>query len=429
MSEGNVLIKAEHVSKKFCKSLKRSLWYGAQDVAHTLMPWRQELPSTAEAGGGFTLPELRKDEFWAVRDVSFEVRRGECLGLIGHNGAGKSTVLKMLNSLNRPDFGRITLRGRVGALIELNAGFNPILTGRENIYNQAALLGFSKKETDAKFDAIVDFSELEDFLEMPVQNYSSGMRVRLGFAIAAQMEPDILLLDEVLAVGDIGFQIKCYNKINELADRCATIFVSHTMPQVAKVCTALIVFKGGVITYQGQNVRQGIGFYYDQFQGFQSYTKEDDLLRISSFQIRSTEPSSTDCAALIRYGEDLVIDMALCGRISSGQEISIVLKILDQSFIPAVNSQTRRMQFQDNLSIRIRNLLLTPGAYSLDVYVLLHREGSGREEVVSYYKSFKTLRISGDMVENHACFQLAAEVTQGETYPDRELKIESRNLT
>ena len=151
--------------------------------------------------GSFAPPNLRKDEFWAVRDVSFEVRRGECLGLIGHNGAGKSTLLKMLNSLNRPDSGRITMRGRVGALIELNAGFNPILTGRENIYNQAALLGFSKKETDAKFDAIVDFSEIEEFLDMPVQNYSSGMRVRLGFAVAAQMEPDILLIDEVLAVG------------------------------------------------------------------------------------------------------------------------------------------------------------------------------------------------------------------------------------
>ena len=147
MSE--ILIKAEHVSKKFCRSLKRSLWYGAKDVARSLVPWgAHSKDDYDEHLAGFRLPPLREDEFWAVRDVSFEVRRGECLGLIGHNGAGKSTLLKMLNSLNRPDAGRITMRGRVGALIELSAGFNPILTGRENIYNQAALLGFSRQETD-----------------------------------------------------------------------------------------------------------------------------------------------------------------------------------------------------------------------------------------------------------------------------------------
>jgi lipopolysaccharide transport system ATP-binding protein len=189
---GEILIKAENVSKKFSKDLKRSLYYGVLDVFSGIK-------------GSDKKRELRKDEFWAVRDVSFEVRRGECLGLIGHNGAGKSTLLKMLNGLIKPDEGKITMHGKVGALIELGAGFNPILTGRENIYNNAAVIGFSKKEIDAKFDEIVAFSEIEEFLDMPVQNYSSGMKVRLGFAIAAQMEPDVLIIDEVLAVGDLGF--------------------------------------------------------------------------------------------------------------------------------------------------------------------------------------------------------------------------------
>ncbi len=191
-----VLVKVEGVSKKFCRSLKRSLWYGVQDVTSELI---------GRPGGH---DELRKNEFWAVQDVSFELKRGECLGLIGPNGAGKSTLLKMLNGLVKPDRGRITMRGRIGALIELGAGFNPILTGRENIYVNGSVLGFTKKEIDRKFDAIADFAEIGEFIDTPVQNYSSGMRVRLGFAVAAQMEPDVFLIDEILAVGDVGFQNK-----------------------------------------------------------------------------------------------------------------------------------------------------------------------------------------------------------------------------
>ncbi|MGH6820931.1 MAG: ABC transporter ATP-binding protein, partial [Methylocella sp.] len=184
-----VLVKAEGVSKKFCCSLKRSLWYGVQDVA------------TEVLGREGNHAELRKNEFWAVQDVSFELKRGECLGLIGPNGAGKSTLLRMLNGLIRPDKGRITMKGRIGALIDLGLGFNPILTGRENVYINGSLLGFSKKEIDHKFDAIVDFAEIGEFIHTPVQNYSSGMKLRLGFAVCAQMEPDVLIIDEVLAVG------------------------------------------------------------------------------------------------------------------------------------------------------------------------------------------------------------------------------------
>ena len=161
-------------------------------------------------------PPLRDGEFWAVNDVSFELRRGECLGLIGHNGAGKTTLLKMLNGLIKPDAGSITIRGRVGALIALGAGFNPILTGRENIYINGSVLGLSKKEIDGKIDEIIDFAEIGEFIDSPVQNYSSGMSVRLGFSIASSLSPDVLILDEVLAVGDIGFVIKCLNRVRQL---------------------------------------------------------------------------------------------------------------------------------------------------------------------------------------------------------------------
>src|SRR6202044_629424 len=147
------------VSKKFCRDLKRSLWYGVQDIAGDLL------------GGGSSQKELRRDEFWAVRDVSFELKRGECLGLIGHNGAGKTTLLKMLNGLIKPDCGRIEMRGRVGALIALGAGFNPILTGRENIYVYGSVLGLAKREIDTKLEDIIDFAEIREFIDAPVQSY------------------------------------------------------------------------------------------------------------------------------------------------------------------------------------------------------------------------------------------------------------------
>src|SRR6202012_1950313 len=195
---------------------------------------------------------LRAGEFWAVRDVSFALRRGECLGLIGHNGAGKTTLLKMLNGLIKPDSGKITLRGRVGALIALGAGFNPILTGRENIYVNAAVLGLTKKEIDLKIEKIIDFSEIREFIDSPVQSYSSGMQVRLGFAVATALEPDVLLLDEVLAVGDVSFQAKCFNTLARFRSQgTAFILVSHNMHQISRYCDQVLYLKRGQILSAG----------------------------------------------------------------------------------------------------------------------------------------------------------------------------------
>ena len=159
----------EHASKKFCRSLRRSLWYGTIDMAGELV------------GGGGRHDRLRNDEFWAVRDVSFELKRGECLGLIGRNGAGKTTLLKMLNGLIKPDHGRIEIRGRVGAVIALGAGFNPILTGARTSIVNASVLGLTRQEIDEKLDEIIDFADIGDLIDAPVQSYSSGMQVRLGF--------------------------------------------------------------------------------------------------------------------------------------------------------------------------------------------------------------------------------------------------------
>jgi lipopolysaccharide transport system ATP-binding protein len=235
----DLLVNVEGVSKKFCRRLKRSLWYGVQDTISDLLA--RENPA----------PELRREEFWAIDGISFQLRRGECVGLIGRNGAGKSTLLKMLNGLIKPDRGRIEMRGRVCALIELGAGFNPVLTGRENIYINGAVLGLSRSEIDSKIDDIIDFAEVGDFIDAPVRSYSSGMHVRLGFAVATALEPDVVLLDEVLAVGDENFQAKCYNRIGKLLARAAVIFVSHDSYQITKICDRAILLRNGQIELSG----------------------------------------------------------------------------------------------------------------------------------------------------------------------------------
>jgi len=316
---GEVLISAENVGKKFCKNLKRSLWYGAQDLASTITGTER---STA----------LRKDEFWAVQGINFEVRRGECLGLIGHNGAGKSTLLKMLNGLLRPDTGKITMHGRVGALIELGAGFNPILTGRENIFNNAAILGFTKKETEAKLQEIIAFSEIEDFLDMPVQNYSSGMRVRLGFAVAAQMEPDILLVDEVLAVGDIGFVLKCFKRMDELLSNTAMIFVSHSMPQVARMSTNILLMSHGKELLNTNDVSVGITSYYNQYKlevGNQQLSDIANLARISLISEGKTFQQEDEIT--INYNAELQIEIEIdCIREIENPKIFLIFADKEQ---------------------------------------------------------------------------------------------------
>ncbi len=252
MKEKEILLKVEGLSKKFCKDLKTSLWYGVKDLWSNL-------------SGNKSKRLLRDQEFWAVKDINFELRRGECLGLIGHNGAGKSTLLKILNGLIKPDAGKVTIKGRVGALIELGAGFNPILSGRENIFNNGAILGFTRKEINDKIEEIIDFAEIRDFIDMPVQNYSSGMKVRLGFAIAVQIEPDILLIDEVLAVGDMGFVLKCFKSIDRLLPNTALVFVSHNMPMISRLCNHVLLLDKGKVDYQGIDVAKGIALYYNKF--------------------------------------------------------------------------------------------------------------------------------------------------------------------
>src|SRR5262249_20555546 len=192
------------------------------------------------------------DEFWALRDISFEVARGETLGIIGHNGAGKSTILKLLSKVTTPTSDEIRISGRLSALIEVGSGFHPELTGRENIFLSGSILGMRHREIVRKLEGIVDFAGVRDFIDTPVKHFSSGMYVRLGFSIAAHLEPDILLLDEVLAVGDAAFQAKCLDRINQLHREGRTIvFISHDLAAVERLCRRVILMDQGRLAAEG----------------------------------------------------------------------------------------------------------------------------------------------------------------------------------
>jgi len=267
-SYNEVLIKVNNVSKKFCRDFKKSLCYGLKDTASDIFNFNSNQHDKE-------LLQLREGEFWANQNISFEVKRGESLGLIGYNGAGKTTLLKMLNGLIKPDTGSIEIHGKVGALIALGAGFNPILTGRENIYVNGSILGLHKKEIEGKLDEIIDFAELEAAIDAPVRTYSSGMQVRLGFAIAAVIiKPDILLLDEVLAVGDFKFRAKCLSRVNELKrSGTSLILVSHIAQQIVQNCDKCLFLQNGQIEAIGPTI-EVYRLYEDQNDG--SYTNDDE---------------------------------------------------------------------------------------------------------------------------------------------------------
>ena len=403
MSE-EILVKCEGVSKKFCRGLKRSLWYGVQDICNEISPWKRN----GAVLNPTQLPELRKDEFRAVDNISFELKRGECLGLIGHNGAGKSTLLKMLNGLIKPDQGRITMKGRIGALIELNAGFNPILTGRENVYIYGAILGFTKEEIDSKYDAIVEFAELEDFMEMPFKSYSSGMKVRLGFSVAAQMEPDVLIIDEVLAVGDMGFVLKCLNRMDEILRKSAVIFVSHNMPLVYRICSSLILMRKGICCYSG-NISEGIDHYYNMFTPIPSFQEAKDvqLLKIAINDTKTTE-ETVDVKRL----DDLTIDVHL--NVSLKYPIpEVALIFYDKEmrgvaeYFPEEGSLANKTG-QLKLKFIFNRIVFSKGIYSVTLVVksdsnggiLLRAQSAAYFQVLSERSVWTALQLEGKLIQH-----------------------------
>ncbi|WP_324721936.1 ABC transporter ATP-binding protein [Salinimicrobium sp. HB62] len=354
--ENEVLVKVEGLSKKFCKDLRTSLWYGVKDLFSNLSGNKNERL-------------LRDKEFWALKDINFEVRRGECFGLIGHNGAGKSSLLKILNGLIKPDAGKVTIKGKVGALIELGAGFNPVLTGRENIYNNGAILGFTRKEIDDKVEEIIDFAEIREFIDMPVKNYSSGMKVRLGFAVAAQMQPDVLIIDEVLAVGDLGFVLKCFKTIDNILPNTAVIFVSHSMPMISRLCSKIILMERGKAVFQGEDVAGAIDKYYGHFAN----NEMDEVFSDGQFRLEQINLVSPNDSNSLKWGEDLKLYLNFNhNSIKEVPEIFVIISDKEQRPVAILekNNGDDGISFKENqmeFMVTHKNIQLSKGVYSISV--------------------------------------------------------------
>ncbi|WP_157817507.1 ABC transporter ATP-binding protein [Candidatus Thiodictyon syntrophicum] len=364
----DTLIRAEGVSKKFCRSLKKSLWYGLQDLG-------QELRGHRHGGQG----ELRSDEFWAVHDINFELKRGECLGLIGRNGAGKTTLLRMLNGLIKPDQGRIEIRGRIAALIALGAGFNPILTGRENIYVNASVLGLSKQEIARLIDDIIEFSEIDEFIDSPVQNYSSGMQVRLGFAVATALRPDVLLLDEILAVGDSAFRAKCFNRIQDTIQDCAVIFVSHSMPQVTRISDQLLLMNKGRRLASGPDLGEIIA-RYNSLTAEEAYTARSEGSHKATIESVSLCDSLSNEVAELSHGDPFAILLNThLPKAIQHADPRILITIADQDDSP-VAQISDRIDVQDGIEryalyLHFESTPFNAGRYSITANLLLGPRG------------------------------------------------------
>jgi lipopolysaccharide transport system ATP-binding protein len=290
------------------RNLSKRYQLGETRAAHTSL--RELL-----MGGGRKTPAGRTHEFWALRNVSFEVNQGDILGILGANGAGKSTLLKIIARITDPTDGEVRVRGRMASLLEVGSGFHPELTGRENIYLNGSILGMSRAEIDARLDEIIAFSGVEKFIDTPVKRYSSGMYVRLAFAIAAHLEPDILIADEVLAVGDAAFQKKCLGKMAEARSHARSVlFVSHNMAAIESLCNRGLVLRQGEVIFSGP-VREAIDFYQDCAQDLARAARQPvvDLStapgRVSSHRplLRRLELSSEDKPLItgIRVGAPL----------------------------------------------------------------------------------------------------------------------------
>src|SRR5947208_1844873 len=255
---GDTAIRVENVCKRY-RIGQRQRYKTLRDALFGVMGTPFRGLGACLSGQGTSKSYQESDNFiWALKDVSFEVKRGEVIGVVGRNGAGKSTLLKILSRITKPTKGFAEIHGRVGSLLEVGTGFHPELTGRENIYLNGAILGIKRKDIDRRFDEIVAFAEVEKFIDTPIKHYSSGMYLRLAFAVAAHLEPEILLVDEVLAVGDVAFQKKCLGKMGQIAQQGRTIlFVSHNMGAVLRVCTRCIWLGGARIQHLA-NMREEV---------------------------------------------------------------------------------------------------------------------------------------------------------------------------
>jgi lipopolysaccharide transport system ATP-binding protein len=364
----DTVIKVENLGKKYLIRHQQSERYVAlRDVlTSTFKSFGERLISLRPHPSN---QQPSREEFWALKDISFEVKLGDRVGIIGRNGAGKTTLLKLLSRITEPTTGRIAIKGRVASLLEVGTGFHPELTGRENIYLNGAILGMTKAEIRKKFDEIVDFAEVEKFLDTPVKRYSSGMYVRLAFAVAAHLEPDILLVDEVLAVGDAQFQKKCLGKMEDVGKEGRTIlFVSHNMGVVAQLCKKSIVLEKGELIFNNETPLS-IDFYLKQEnQNIKNIQRDNLSKEANQFILVKNVDESLEEKDEFKYDEaiNLLVNLNL-SRWSKYLELAISLYDQHKKRIFTIHeplnkyyNNHRIMKFQ----ITIPKHFIVPGRYS-----------------------------------------------------------------
>ncbi len=386
--DAGVVVRVDHAWKRFCRDFRRSLYYGVRDILREV------------SGRRPPARELRSGEFWGLRDVSLELRQGEALGLIGPNGAGKSTVLRLISGRIKPDAGTLAVRGRVTP-ISLGAGLNPILTGRENIYLGMAMLGVPRREVERRFDEVVAFAEIGDALDAPLQTYSAGMGARLRFACGVHTDPDILLLDEVLAVGDARFRAKCFRRLGALRDRgCAFILVSHHTHQILALCSSAVYLSAGRIVAAGAP-SSVVPRYEEDLQMVEDRDPAADALTgrradgPHDVEIRSLtwhDPGGNALRSVVS-GEAVSVWMRVrAARALSDLAVSVTVHELRED-VPLVwaaassdGGEPLALEAGDSVvRLSLPHCVLKPGLYSMDVML---RDG-GPLNVLDHVKAFR----------------------------------------
>jgi len=374
---GDLAIRVENLGKQYrisgpqsrYKTLRESLTQAAQ------APFRR-LASVARGHSSVVSDEI----IWALKDVSFDVQRGEAVGIIGHNGAGKTTLLKILSRITKPTEGNATIRGRVSSLLEVGTGFHPELTGRENIYLNGAILGMRRAEIDRKFDEIVAFSEIERFIDTPVKHYSSGMGVRLAFAVAAHLEPEVLLVDEVLAVGDINFQKKCLGKMGSVTreEGRTVLFVSHNMAAVLNLCDTGILLKNGDVSFMGEAsdvVRQYLATLDQQANTSlreRTDRKGNGLVRVVACKV--SREASGDPATDIMLADEAYIVLTVQAVEPAQAFVGIQVKDSWGRLVFAFNSREggyapKIKRGESNIILNIPHMPFLEGEYTIDATI------------------------------------------------------------
>jgi lipopolysaccharide transport system ATP-binding protein len=367
----DVVISAEGLSKKYAightadrdryVALRDVLARGARNLRRSAMDLVRGRPMVAGD---------EVEEFWALKDINFEIKRGEVVGVIGRNGAGKSTLLKILSRITEPSEGRVTIKGRVASLLEVGTGFHPELTGRENIYLNGAILGMSRAEIKRKFYEIVDFAEVERFLDTPVKRYSSGMYVRLAFAVAAHLEPEILVVDEVLAVGDAEFQRKCLGKMGEVAAGGRTVlFVSHNMVSITALCRRVLLFSRGGLVDDGNSTSIVTQYLSHSTDGPHQY---DQLPTSAGFQIYFQNAQATQlrrdgtgdfCITIKCAHPQRIAEIAIIIQAESGLRVAL-LDLRHHAHLPYIFSPG-----YTHMRVNVPHIALIEGRYRIGAYL------------------------------------------------------------